>query len=317
MNFRLSSSFGLFASFLALAVIPSPSAHGCASCGCGLASDWESQGYSIEPGLKLDINFMYLDQSQYRSGTRHISLLDIPDGQEMEKTTHTSTTTLNLDYIFDSDWGVSVQVPWIARDHATFGEDHQSYDTSSTSSIGDIKLMGRYQGFTAKHNFGVELGVKLPTGSFTDTFHSGDALDRGLQPGSGTTDLLAGIYYFDSLSETWGYFGQVTVQTALDSRSGYRPGTAENLNIGVRYTGFGSIIPQLQVNGRLASRDTGVNSDNFDSGGAMIYLAPGVTYEATRQLSTYVFIQVPMYQNLNGYQLAPTWSITAGVRYSF
>ncbi len=317
MNFR-SSSFASIAGLLTLSfAATTPKAHGCASCGCSLASDWEVQGYSVEPGLKLDINFNYLDQTQYRHGTHHISTLDVPEETELEKSTRTNTTTVNLDYIFNSDWAMSLQVPWISRDHGTYGEEHDELDTSSTDSIGDIKVMARFQGFTKNHNFGLELGVKLPTGSFDKSFRSGKGLDRGLQPGTGTTDFIAGLYYFDSFSENWGYFAQANVQTPLNSRDGYRPGTAENLNVGVRYTGFHSIIPQLQLNGRIASRDSGGNADVLNSGGSMIYFSPGVTYEVTRQLSTYVFVQIPLYQNLNGYQLAPTWALTAGVRYSF
>ena len=184
--------------------------------------------------------------------------------------------------MFNPEWGLSLQLPFIVRDHATFGEDHHSYDTSATASIGDIKLMAKYQGFTAKHNLGVQLGIVLPTGSFTDTFRSGEALDRGLQPGTGTTGLIASIYYFDTLGKDWGYFGQATVQTAFNYRSEYRPGTAENFSIGLRYTGLERVIPQFQVNARIASRDAGAESDNPNSGGSMIYLSPGVTFEVTR-----------------------------------
>lgn len=307
----------LTAGLFALAVASSPKAHGCASCGCSLASDWEVQGYSIEPGLKLDINYNYLDQHQYRHGTGQISPQAIPDGQEMERNTVTHTTNLTMDYIFNSNWAASLQVPWISRAHGTFGEEHDELDTSNTDSIGDIKLMGRYQGFTESHNFGIEMGLKLPTGKFSDKFHSGEALDRGLQPGTGTTDFIGGLYYFDSFSEKWGYFAQANVQVALDSRDGYRPGTAENINFGVRYTGFHGIVPQIQINGRIAARDTGVNSDNFDSGGSFLLISPGITFEPTQRFSTYVFVQVPLYQNVNGYQLSPTWSLTAGVRYAF
>ena len=85
----------------------------------------------------------------------------------------------------------------------------------------------------------------------------------------------------------------------------------------MRYTGFHTLIPQLQLNGRITSRDSGEEADTPNSGGASLFLSPGITYEVTSQLSTYLFIQVPLYQNLNGYQLAPTWTLTAGVRYAF
>ena len=38
--------------------------------------------------------------------------------------------------------------------------------SSRSSSLGDIKLIGSYQGFLPGHNLGVEFGVKLPTGQY-------------------------------------------------------------------------------------------------------------------------------------------------------
>lgn len=294
-----------------------PSARGCAACECTLNSDWESQGYSTAQGFKLDLDYLFLDQTQLRSGTRKISVGDVPVGQELEDYTHNNIVTLGLSYVFNADWGVSLQLPYTVRDHATFGGDHDEYDTSSTSSIGDIRLVARYQGFTSSHHLGMQLGIKLPTGSSTKTFRSGEPLDRGLQPGTGTTDLIAGIYYFNDLGKDWNWFAQATVQTAFNYRSDYKPGTAENLDAGIRYTRFKRIIPQLQINTRISGRDVGVEADSFDSGGTVINVSPGVTVEVTNKMAAFVFVQVPVYQNLNGYQLAPRWSLSAGIRASF
>ncbi len=296
---------------------PVPVASGCASCGGLLDSDWDRQGFYTEPGFKFDVVYAFINQNKLRSGTRKIPASAVPEGQELEDYTRNNYVTLDLDYLFSSAWSVSLKLPYIVRDHATFGEDHHSYDTSSTSSFGDISLLATYQGFLPKHNLGVQLGVTLPTGSFTDTFRSGEALDRGLQPGTGTTGLVAGIYYFDTIGKDWGYFGQVTMQTAFNYRSDYKPGTAENFSLGLRYTRLERVIPQFQVNARIAGRDLGADADNFDSGGSLIYLSPGVTVEVTKKVSAYLFVQVPVYQNLNGYQLAPTWTLSAGIHTSF
>ena len=294
-----------------------PSASACAACGCTLNSDWESQGYSTAPGFKLDLDYLFLDQTQLRSGTRKISPGDVPIGKELEDYTRKNIATLGLSYVFNADWGVSLQLPYIVRDHATFGEDHDEYDTSSTSSIGDMSLIARYQGFTSRHNLGVLLGIKLPTGSFNNKFRSGAPLDRGLQPGTGTTDLVAGVYYFDQLGKDWNWFVQGTIQRAFNSRAEYKPGTAVNLDAGLRYTRFKRIIPQLQFNTRIVERDNGNEADTANSGGTVINLSPGVTVEVTEKMASFIFVQVPVYQNLNGYQLAPKWSLTAGIRVSF
>jgi len=295
------------------------SAFGCATCGCSLSSDWETQGYSIVSGLKMDILYNFIDQTQLRHGTGSITQNQVPLGQELETFTRNNYITLGFDYDFNSDWGTSIQLPYVIRDHATLGNDHESPDSSGTSSLGDMRLLARYQGFLPGHNLGVELGIKLPTGAFDVPFRSSpqNLLDRGLQPGTGTTDLIAGIYYFDRFSPDWGYFATATVQTALDYRDQYKPGTAENLTFGVRYTGIERFVPQLQINGRLSNRDNGGQADIADTGGALIYLAPGVTFEVSRTVSVFTFVQVPVYQNVNGYQLAPRWTLSAGMRWVF
>ena len=300
-----------------LTVFGAREAQGCASCGCSVNSAWDTYGYSTQSGFKLDAIYSYIDQEQLRTGINKISPDKVPLGQELEKSTRTSTETLGLTYDINPDWGVNLQLPLITRDHSTLGEDHMSFDHSSITTLGDMKVLGRYQGLLPDHSLGFELGLKLPTGKFDQTFASGDALDRGLQAGSGTTDLIAGVYYFGELGTDWGYFGQATVQTALNSRQDYRPGTAENLTLGVRYMGFGRIIPQLQVNGRIANRDTGMQADNFDSGGSLVYITPGVSVTLTKEASFYGLVQIPVYQNVNGYQLSPTWTLTLGVRIAF
>jgi len=317
MKIHFIPTTAFLASILVIWTATTQVSQGCAACGCTLSSDWASQGYSVEPGLKLDVNYTYIDQSQLRNGTGKISASDVPLESELEKYSRTSAVTLGLDYIINADWAVTLQVPYLVRDHATLGEDHVSLDTSSTASIGDIKLVGRYQGFTSKHNLGVELGIKLPTGSYTDNFKSGEALDRGLQPGTGTTDLIAGLYYFDNFATDWGYFARATVQTAFNSRNDYKPGTNENVSLGLRYTGFSWIIPQLQLNSRFANRDSGEEADAANSGGTLLYISPGVTVEVTKQLSAYVFVQVPLYQNVKGNQLSPTWTLSTGLRAAF
>ena len=51
--------------------------------------------------------------------------------------------------------------------------------------MGDIRLLGRYQGFSEDHSFGVRFGVKLPTGGPKQTFNVGAEVgmpvDAGLQ----------------------------------------------------------------------------------------------------------------------------------------
>lgn len=322
---------------LALASLSS-SVFACASCGCTLSSDWENMGFTTQPGFKLDLRYDYLNQNQLRHNTGKISaaaasqlLTASGDPQEVERFTRNNYLTLGLDYTYNADWGVSVQMPQINRSHSTLGQNSNGADPadgaydSRTSGLGDVKLIGRYQGFTPQHNFGVMFGVKLPTGSHsrsgtsTDPSNPGDmaAIDRGLQPGTGTTDAILGAYYFDTLNKHWDYFAQATVQTALNARDEYKPGTGYNLNGGVRYMGFADITPQVQLNTRYVRHDTGANADTTSTGGTLMYLSPGAVVPVGHQASVYGFVQVPVFQDVRGVQLTPRYTASVGVRYAF
>ena len=318
LSFRKSfSGASLCLAAIILAHSTAPQAHACAACGCTLSSDWESQGYSTASGFQVDVQYNYIDQNQLRHGSHAADPSAVPMGQELEENTTNNYITAGFTYNFNADWGVTLYVPWIDRQHTTLGGSHDSPDFASVGSLGDMRLVARYQGILANHNLGVQLGVKLPTGSFTQTFEDGQALDRELQPGSGTVDAIAGLYYFHNLGREWSGFAQLTVQTALDSRAQYKPGTSENLSLGVRYLGWDQITPAFQINGREVGRDTGAQADNYDTGGTLIYLSPGITYTPTKQISLYLFVQVPVYQNVYGWQLSPKWTLSSGVRVTF
>jgi TonB dependent receptor len=327
--------FGLAAIIVQL---HSVDAKACASCGCTLSSDWEYQQISYKPGLKIDLRYDYLDQNQLRSGTGTISSADaskiVNNGnpQEVEKFTENNYLTLGVDYSNSRTWGINVQVPYIFRRHSTLGTASDGFTAgpgggqydSQTSNIGDIKVIGRYQGFSEQCNIGVLFGLKLPSGSYTQTGTSTDPtapgpvpIDRGLQPGTGTTDAIVGAFYTNSISDDWDYFTQAMYQRALYSKVDYKPGDGINVNLGVRYAGIHRVTPQLQLNFRYVWHDEGMNADTISTGGTLLYISPGVTISVIKQMSVYSFVQVPIYQDVNGVQLAPRYTVSAGVRYTF
>lgn len=304
------------------ATLSSTVALACASCGCSLSSDWESQGLGSEPGLRFDLRLDAINQDQVRSGTGKAGTWPVA-GHEQELYTHNRYLTGTVDYSSGADWGVSLQVPIIQRSHATNGFNFDGTDagTSNDTSLGDVKVIGRYQGFNDEKNIGVQFGLKLPTGSFTRTFTggplAGEPLDRGLQPGTGTTDLILGLYHFAPISQNWDYFVQAMAQAPLNSRDDYRPGSSLNVNVGWRYLGLDKFVPQLQLNARAVAKDSGANASPDDSGGKTLYLSPGVTYALSEKTKLYAFMQVPVYQNLNGFQLAPRVTASVGVNFAY
>lgn len=295
----------------------------CSACGCTLSSDWASQGLTANSGWRFDVRYDYFEQDELRSGTDKVprSSISLPADEEIQQYTINRNVAFSLDYSPNKDWGVSVTLPWFDRPHATIAEGDTEISTSHDSGIGDLRVVARYSGFDAQRSTGLLFGIKLPTGHFTDTFDTGPqqgaTVDRGLQLGSGTTDAIVGVYNFGALSQDWGYFGQALLQQPLDSREGFKPGTGVNLNLGLRYTAMATFEPQLQLNARVERREQGINADVGNSGATLVYLSPGITWNPTRRLSLYAFVQAPLYQRVNGLQLEATQFASLGLHYHF
>lgn len=306
-----------------LLLAAAPCARACGACGCTLNSDWASQGYGVRPGWRFDLRSDYFNQDQLRSGTKAVDRggFAFPNDQEVQEKTINRNLTLTLDYSPDPDWGVALLVPTFSRYHATTAGGDTGPSFSKASGLGDVRVLGRYQGFSDDHTVGLQLGVKLPTGGTKQTFsagaQAGEPLDRGLQLGTGTTDLLFGAYAFGELAPDWGVFGQVLFQKPLAEQDGFRPGDGVNANFGVRYGGFMSFTPQLQVNVRAEKRESGLNADVANSGATLAYLSPGVTIGLTHALQLYLFAQVPLVQRVNGLQIEPRSSVSVGMHWRF
>ena len=306
-------------------LLSAPAVLACASCGCmlgpGYTPGWESQGLSATDGFRFDVRYDLLNQDQVRNGSGTTGTWPIsPHEQEL----YTRTQSANLTYDWSkSVWGLNVQLPYIWRTHATNGTNYDGSDagTSSANGFGDAKVIGRFMGLLKNRSLGLQLGFKLPTGGFQQNFSTGPIvgtpLDRGVQLGTGTTDLIFGLFHFANISKNWNYFSQAVADMPLAARDGYDPGNSLSTSVAVRYHYFPKVVPQLQLAARFISKDHGINASSADTGGTTIYVGPGVTFNFFKNVYNYVFFQIPVYQYLNGYQLAPTYTLSVGTRFVF
>jgi hypothetical protein len=327
---RATFRIAIALSIALLPLIAMNNAQACAACGCTLSKDWGTQGISMTPGFNADISCDYINQNQQRYGsgtasTAQISSL-LPGGQEVEDYTNTRTTTASLNYTSDT-WGISAQFPFVQRTHGTFGNalpgDYSTYSSSSDSGIGDIRVIGKYTGLSADKTAGILAGIKLPTGSTDTNFNAGDevgnALDRSLQIGTGSTDIILGGFVTGTVAE-YGWFSQGTVQHAVVTKTiageDYSPGDVYSLNAGIRRAKFGAkFTPMLQLNYIHRAPDD-VGGTPLD-GGTLVYLAPGASLRLGGGTSVYGFVQLPVYQYVSGLQLTPRYTLTLGLSHSY
>ncbi len=296
--------------------------YGCSVCGCSLSSDWALQGYADKPGLQADVRYEYYEQNDLRSGTHAVDrgALTFPNANEIQQSTLNRNVWLGLDYGVNVNWGVSAQLTYYDRSHGTIAAGDTAVSTSHANGSGDVRLLGRYLfNHDMSGGWGMQFGLKLPTGGFHQTFdggpQAGGALDRGLQLGTGTTDALAGVSYFGRPTANLGWFAQTLLQRPLDVREGFRPSTSLSVNGGVRWLNTSHVTPELQVNVRFDGREGGVQADYANSGDTIVNLSPGVTVDLRRDLDVFAFIQVPVYERVNGLQLMPECLVSVGVRW--
>lgn len=326
----------------------------CATCGCSLSSDG-ALGYSTTSGWGISLDDTYINQDQLRSGRGSVSPQQVQsiNGQEVEKDTINRYLTLGVSYSLDADWNFKLLAPYIDRNHTTYGTDAtlpltaSQVSSANVSSIGDVKLIGSYQGLLPTRNLGLQLGIKLPTGDyggpsasnsnnivgqgavgrspvgFGPTGNSASSyLDTSLQAGNGSTDLILGAYYYQAISQDFDAFVNAQFEFSVrhnlnDAGDDYRPGNQSTISFGVRYEANPKIVPQLQVNITTKSNDQGTLADVNDTSGTVAYLSPGITFSVAPNLRMYGFLQVPVYSQLGGYQLFPHYTATAGVSYHF
>jgi hypothetical protein len=302
----------------------------CASCGCTLSAD-AAMGYSAMPGWRLSIEYDYIDQNQLRSGTHAVS--GVPAGTELEHETVNQYVTTGLSYSPSSSWNVTLLIPYVIRSHSTYGiydptQPLPELSRSFSSSLGDIKLIGSYQGLLPTNNLGIQLGMKLPSGQYGTAvqFYSGpnagSPLDASLQPGTGSTDIIVGAYYYQAISQDFDAFVNGEFQSAVKHKmdqpgNDYRPGNSTTVSFGLRYEGNPRWVPQLQVNLLHKSPDQGALADVQNTAGNVVFLSPGITAQLATSLHLFAFAQLPLYSNLYGIQLFPRWTASAGVTYAF
>lgn len=326
-------------------------AQACATCGCTLSTD-AATGYTAQSGWRFTLEYAFLNQDELRHGNSIATpeqIVDRPSdpslgGGEIEKNTINRYLNLGVSYHPNAEWGFSALLPYVSRDHSTYGVQSQPFmsaeigpdqlSSASVSGIGDLRLLVTYQGFLPTHNFGVLAGVKLPTGKYGGENDDGlvvghpvffktgplvgDALDASLQAGTGSTDLIVGAYFYRPVSQNFDAFVNGQFQAAASehlrtSSADFRPGNLATLNLGLRYEAHANWVPQVQLNLLHKSADQGALADRPDTAGTVAYLSPGISASVRKNVQVYGFLQLPVYSHLHGYQLFPRWTATIGL----
>jgi hypothetical protein len=282
---------------------------------------WSATGVWTDPGTRLDLRYEYINQDQPLNGKDKVSVGQVPRHHNEVQTINRNLVA-SLDHGFGANWGINVAVPVVDRDHAHIHQ-HMGQPLNETwdfTGLADIRVLGRYQ-FAPRqegdrHNvWGVNFGLKLPTGKIDERNDQGQLAERGLQPGSGSTDALLGVYFSQNLPlRNLSWFTQALYQDAIKEKDGYKPGEKFGADLGLRYEAGERVGLMLQLNYLHRGKDGGSEADQpDDTGGDFLYLSPGASWNLTKALQLYGFVQLPVYQKVNGVQIVADYALVIGM----
>ena len=99
----------------------------------------------------------------------------------------------------------------------------------------------------------------------------------------------------------------------MTQREGYRPGSFVQASAALNYTHWRNITPQLQLSVRKVWRDGGTDADRPDSGGEQVEsCSRNFSAKLTTKIVGFTYLALPLYTRVNGYQLVPKATFSAG-----
>jgi hypothetical protein len=307
-----------------LAALAGPAHASCGSAFCSINTDWGVGTTGLTEGSTLDVRYEYILQDQPRTGSRRVGVGEIRRHHD-EVRTENRNLVANYSHTWASGWGITATLPFVDRDHLHIHNHRgaQLPEQWNFREVGDTRVIGRYQRYlegsdAAPRIGGVFLGLKLPTGRTNVANDQGSVAERSLQPGTGTTDLIAGAIYHQQIAASGAaWFAQAQLQQPLNSHEDFRPGAQLALDLGYAHPLTDRVSGLVQLNAVVKGRDSGAQAEPDDSGGRSLFLSPGVSYKFGKASSVYAYYQLPLYQYVNGVQLTASKAFMVGVSTRF
>jgi len=274
----------------------------------------------LEKGTtQIGVNYDYNNLSTLNNGTEKLN-----DDSRL-RVTH--SVLLNVSYAITNKFSIEGLFTWVnqRRKITQFGNEN----LDQTSGIGDGLLLLKYNfpNFTGKNtNLNLGIGVKIPLGSSTQKSSQGITLNADLQPGSNALDIV----YWSSILKNFNFRPSFNISTRFIYRSTgtnnsyfgdstYRFGNEFQAFIGFsdQFLLFKTITaPSLSFKYRNASRDKIGGFDLENTGGNWVSIIPNFSINIKSNIVFSTKAELPIYSNVDGTQLTPTYRLTAGVLFT-
>lgn len=312
-----------------LLLITSPARATCGSANCFLVTGTQ-EGVGTKGTLILDLSYRYVDQGKRLDGTDSVHEVLTPkvdfENEELELDHHREIKTQNTLVQMDLSWALTDRLTFAGSLPLYNQRDHEHYDEvgtpnefftseDGTSGFGDVRLGARYAFLVRTKDLIVGgLAIKLPTGQYKLLDSEGAINEPTIQPGTGSTDAIANLYYAHQwIPMRFEYFVSGSQKLNGENDLDYQVGVESLVNAGVSYSPGQKVGWILQVNARRTAHDKYKNELVPSTGATFVNITPGLRVHTSSSMSLYAFVQVPVYQDVNDAQLAPRTGLLVGV----
>lgn len=285
---------------------------------------------------------MFMQMDEIKSGTDSVKQKTLLDEGYMMAPTKMEMTMhmLGLMYAQSDQLTWMIMLPFIQHEMTMESSmmngmngmnDMQSHAMShlvSVHGIGDLKataLINLYE--NSQHKLHVGIGLSFPTGSIDEKNKQGDTLAYGMQLGSGTWDFRPSLTYVKQM-DSWSLGAQGSGKIALGKND-------RHYRLGNQYKASGwaaklwtpalSTALQLsyQYQSAISGEDMRLNPAMSPSmhtdfqGGEQIFVGLSSNFMLTHNQRFAIEYQLPVYQDLNGPQLATSELLSLGYQLAF
>ena len=312
MNFKLALLlvFGFLSTFIY--------AQTCCSGGIPLSNNI---GLPIlEKGTtQIGISYDYNNLNTLNIGTKKL--------EDNSRLRITHSVLANISYSISDRFSVEGLFTWVnqRRKITQFGNEN----LDETSGIGDGLLLLKYSfpNLIGENTFvNVGIGSKIPFGSSTKKNNQGITLNADLQPGSNAWDII----YWSSISKSFSFRPSFNIS----SRFIYRSTGTNNSYFGDSTYKFGNEIqaflgfsdqfllfktttsPSISFKYRNVTQDKIGGFDLENTGGNWVSIIPNFSINMNQNLVFTTKAELPIYSNVDGTQLTPTYRLTTGILFT-
>lgn len=301
----------------------------CCSGGVPLASNLglpAAEGGALQVGISYDLNRL----RRLYTGAEAF--------EETSRIRNTQTLLLEVSYALSDRVSFDVVLPYIQQERII---RRGQTSTDRTTGLGDAVALMRYQWIPAatgkSWQWASGLGVKLPNGAANRTNGFGFTYNADLQPGSKAWDFIlwnqfghqpgfrpSMSFFLTTVHRRRGvndnYLPTVNPIDGSQQAQSYQFGTETQGTLGVsdQVFLFGQILtPGLSLLFRHAEGDRTNDVITPSTGGDFLFLQPSVGIDLGDKIRWQVALDLPIYTNVVGTQVAPTLRLNTGVLFQW